>query len=131
MKRTLFIALAALGLLAGSAFAQAQAKPGVVGTWTGHAVVGDDGSQIEITLVLERTDLGYAGKISDTSGFVPETSLREIAFRDNKLTFELDLAQPSGTVLIKIELLYDKDTLKGVWYNPDGNSGAIELALMK
>jgi large exoprotein involved in heme utilization and adhesion len=130
MKRILIIAAAALGLMGGT-LALAQAKPDVIGTWTGNAVVGGDGSQIEITLVLERTDLGYAGKISDSSGFVPETALREIVFRDNKLTFELDLAQPSGTTLIKIELLYDKDTLKGIWYDPDGNSGAIELAMGK
>jgi hypothetical protein len=131
MKRRFFVALAALGLLAGGAFAQAQAKPDVAGTWTGTAIVGNDGTQLEIAIVLEKAEGGYSGRISDSSGLVPESPLRQIAFKDNKLTFELDLAQSTGTTLIKIELLYDKDTLKGVWYNPDGESGAIDLALKK
>lgn len=123
--------LAALTLLAFGALAQAPKKPDVVGTWRGTAVVSDDGTQLEITLVIGRSEAGYTGKISDTSGFVPETELHQIAFKDNKLTFELDLAQPTGTTLIKIELLLDQETLKGLWSNPDGESGAIELTLQK
>ena len=62
---------------------------------------------------------------------VPETELREIVFKDNKLTFEFDLAQGMGAMLIKIELTLENETLKGVWFDPEGNSGAIELALKK
>ena len=131
MKRSPFVAVAALALLAGLAWAQAPNKPDVLGTWLGTAVVGNDGSQVEITVVLEKTAGTYAGKISDSTGMVPETPLRQIVFKDNKLAFEFDLTQGTGTSLIKIELLLDKDTLKGVWYDPDGNSGAIELALKK
>jgi hypothetical protein len=62
---------------------------------------------------------------------VPESQLREIVFKDNKLTFEFDLVQGTGTMLIKIELVLENETLKGVWFDPDGNSGAISLALKK
>jgi hypothetical protein len=33
--------------------------------------------------------------------------------------------------LIRIELTLEADTLKGAWTDPDGNSGAISLALKK
>jgi len=131
MKRSPFVALAALALLAGAALAQTPAKPDVIGAWAGTAVVDNGSSQVEITVVIEKAEAGYTGKISDSTGMVPETPLRQIAFKDNKLTFEFDLAQGNGTSLIKIELLYDKETLKGVWFDPEGNSGAIELALKK
>jgi hypothetical protein len=131
MKRTLLVILAALGLLAGAALAQTPKKPDVVGTWTGSAVVSGDGTQLEITVVIDKTEGGYTGKLSDVSGLVPESQLRQIAFKDNKLTFEFDLSQATGTSLIKIELLLDNEALKGVWYDPDGNSGAIVLALKK
>jgi len=133
MKKSLLVpivVLAALCVLAGSAAAQAQKKPAVVGTWFGTAVVGD-GSQVEITVVIDKTETGYTGKLSDTSGMVPESQLREIVFKDNKLTFEFDLVQGTGTMLIKIELVLENETLKGVWFDPDGNSGAISLALKK
>lgn len=133
MKKSLLVpivVLAALSLLAGSAAAQAPKKPAVVGAWFGTAVVGD-GSQVEITVVIDKTETGYTGKLSDTSGMVPESQLREIVFKDNKLTFEFDLVQGTGTMLIKIELVLENETLKGVWFDPDGNSGAISLALKK
>lgn len=129
MKR--IFTLMALVLLIGSALAQAPKKPDVVGTWRGNAVINDGESQVEIIVVIGQTEAGYNGKLSDTSGMIPETELRQIAFKDNKLTFEFDLAQGGGTTLIKIELLLDKDTLKGLWSDPDGNSGAVELTLQK
>ena len=134
MKRSLFVpvtALAALFVLAGSAFPQAPKKADVVGTWAGSAVVDDGNAQVDITLVIDKTATGYSGKLSDTSGLVPESELREIVFKDNKLAFVFDLAQATGTVLIKIELTLEAETLKGFWLDPDGNSGAIELALKK
>jgi hypothetical protein len=125
------VALAVLAVFAGAAYSQAPKKPDVIGTWLGTAVVGDDGSQVELTVVIEKSEAGYSGKLSDSSGMVPETPLRQIALKDNKLTFEFDLLQGAETSLIKIELLLDQETLKGVWFDPDGNSGAIELALKK
>jgi hypothetical protein len=140
MKRTpavAILALTSLFLVAVSAFAQATAqapaakKTDVVGTWRGPALVNDGSTQLEVTLVIGLTDLGYTGKISDTNGMVPETGLRQIAFKDNKLTFEFDFAQSGGSTLIRMELLLDKETLKGLWFDPDGNSGTIELTLQK
>jgi hypothetical protein len=124
-------ALAVLALLSLPALAQAPKKADVVGTWTGTAVVSDAGNTVDLIVVLDKAEGGYAGKLSDTSGLVPESPLRKLEFKDNKLSFEFDLAQGMDTSLIRIELTLEADTLKGAWYDPDGNSGAISLALKK
>jgi hypothetical protein len=134
MKRSLLVpvsTLAAILVLAGGAFTQVQKKPDVVGTWIGTAIVDDDGTKVDITVVIDRAEAGYSGKISDTSGLVPESALREIVFMDNKLTCELDLAQAGGTTLIKLDLTLENGALKGAWFDPDGSTGAIELTLKK
>ena len=45
--------------------------------------------------------------------------------------FEFDFAEGAESVLIKIELTLDNETLKGSWFDPDGNSDIIELTLKK
>lgn len=140
MKRSLaltILALAALALLPASALSQAPAqapaakKADIVGTWRGTAVVNDGATQLEIVVVFARAASGYTGKISDTTGMVPETELRQIVFKDGKLTLEFDFTQDTGSTLIKMELLLDQETLKGLWFDPEGDSGAIELTLQK
>lgn len=137
MKRSPFVpllALAAVLALAGAAAGQAQAPaakaPALAGTWNGSAVVGG-GQQVEIIVVLVQAETGYTGKLSDATGMVPETELRQIVLKDNKLSFEFDLDEGGGPTLIKIELAVEGETMKGVWFDPDGNSGVIELALKK
>ncbi len=136
MKRSPFVPLLALALLAlaGAAAAQTQAPaakaPALAGAWNGSAVV-PGGQQIEIIVVLVQAETGYTGKISDATGMVPETELRQIVLKDNKLSFEFDLDEGGGPTLIKIELAVEGETMKGVWFDPEGNSGVIELALKK
>jgi hypothetical protein len=125
------IVLAALALLAGPALAQAPKKADVVGTWLGTAVVDDSGTVFDITVVIDKAEGGYAGKLFDATGMVPESPLRKIEFKDAKLAFEFDLVQGMDSTLIRIELVLEAETLKGAWYDPDGNSGAISLALKK
>lgn len=134
MTRTLRPAaatLAVLALLSVPALAQAPKKADVVGTWTGTAVVSGDGSTVDLIVVIDKAEGGYSGKLSDTGGMVPESPLRKIEFKDNKLSFEFDLAQGMDTSLIKIELVLEADALKGAWFDPDGNTGAISLTLKK
>ena len=131
MKKTLLILVAtalALILLVGGVFA--QKKPDVVGTWIGYAIVGD-GSRVDITVVIDKGEAGYTGKISDATGMVPELPIKNIVFKDGKLGFEFDMAQGAEAMLIKIELTLDGETLKGAWLDPEGNSDLIELTLKK
>jgi hypothetical protein len=129
--RFALIVLSGLAVLAGTALAQAPRKPDVAGAWTGTAVVDSNGTLLDIILVIDKAEGGYSGKLSDMSGLVPESPLRQIVFQDGKLSFEFDLAQGMETTLIKIELVLENETLKGAWYDPLGNSGAISLGLKK
>jgi len=129
MKKTLLImafAALALILLVGGVFA--QKKPDVIGTWIGYAL-GGDGTRVDITVVIDKGEAGYTGKLSDATGMIPESPLRNIVFKDKKLTFEFDFAQGMESMLIKIELTLDSETLKGAWFDPEGNSDIVELAL--
>ena len=131
MKKILLIpVIVALTLLVLAGGGLAQKKPDVVGTWAGYAIVGD-GSRVDITVVVEKGAAGYTGKISDATGAVPETPLKNIVFKDGKLTFEFDLSQGMDSMLIKIELTLENDTLKGAWFDPEGNTDLIELTLKK
>ena len=130
LLRPLFV-LVALAVLAGSVLARAPKKSDVIGTWTGTAVVDANGALLDIILVIEKAEGGYSGKLSDLSGLVPESPLRQIVFQDGKLSFEFDLAQGMETLLIRIELILEAETLKGAWFDPEGNSGEISLALRK
>ncbi|MCX6568648.1 MAG: hypothetical protein NT147_06320 [Candidatus Aminicenantes bacterium] len=131
MKKSLLmlvIMTLALLILVDAGFA--QTKPTVLGTWIGFAVVGD-GNRVDITLVIEKGAAEYTGKISDSTGTVPETSLKNIVFKDNKLTFEFDMTEGTESMLIKIDLTLENETLKGAWFDPDGNSDIVELTLKK
>jgi len=131
MKKILIVlavTVVALCVLAGGLLA--QKKPGFLGAWTGYAIVGD-GSRVDINVSFDKAEAGYTGKLSDASGMIPESPLKNIAFKDNKLTFEFDLADGGGAQLIKIELALDKETLKGHWFDAEGNSDIIELTLKK
>jgi hypothetical protein len=131
MKKTLLIlafAALALVLLAGGVFA--QKKPDVIGTWIGFAIVGG-GGRVDVTVVIDKGEAGYTGKINDSTGTVPESPLKNIVFKDGKLAFEFDLAEGAESMLIKIELTLENETLKGAWSDPDGNSDIIELTLKK
>jgi hypothetical protein len=131
MKKTLLIlafAALALILLVGGVFA--QKKPDVVGTWIGYALEGE-GARVDVTVVIDKGEAGYTGKISDSTGMVPESPLKNIVFKDGNLAFEFDLAMGAESMLIKIELTLDSETLKGAWFDPEGNSGIIELTPKK
>jgi hypothetical protein len=127
-KALLILAIATLTLLVLVGGGLAQKKPDIVGTWAGYAIVGD-ADRVDITVVIEKDAAGYAGKISDATGAVPETPLKNIVFKDGKLSFEFDMAAES--MLIKIELTLENETLKGAWFDPEGNTDLIELTLKK
>jgi hypothetical protein len=118
----------ALVLAAGGAFG--QAKPGILGAWTGHTFVGD-GSRLDFVLTVAAGEEGLAAKIGDETGTMPEIICRNVAFADNKLTFELDYPDGMNLVLIKVSLVLDGDSVKGFWIDPDGSQDVIEMVRKK
>ena len=134
MNRSLsvpIVLLAGLCVLVGTVFPQAPKKSDIVGTWIGLATVDNQGTGFDITMVLAKVEAGHAGKFSDASGAIPETELRDVVFKDNKLTCLFDLPETMGSMLISMELTLENETLKGTWSGSDGSSGTIELALNK
>jgi len=134
MKKSLsapLVLLAAAAVLAGAALAQAPGKADIAGTWVGAATVSDNSQAFDITVVVGKVEAGYTAKLSDASGAIPETEMREVLFKGGKLTAQFDLPEAMGAMLITIELTLDQETLKGVWFGSDGSSGEIELALRK
>jgi hypothetical protein len=136
MKRTplcLAVAVMALAVLSAGAAGQKAPeplkKPDIVGTWVGYAVA--PGMRFELTAVFNKSEAGYAGKLSDVSGTLAETPLREIVFKDGKLTFQFDLVMGTDAMLIKIELTLENETLMGFWSNAEGSSDVVELSLKK
>ena len=132
MKRNLIVlaaVFAALSVLTGSL--PAQNKPGFLGDWTGYSIIGD-GSRINVNVSFAEEAAGYTGKL-EVLGMTPELPLKNILFKDGKLTFEFDLMDDSGGGLqvIKIVLALDTETLKGYWFDAEGNSNIIELTLKK
>ena len=132
MKRSpLFVAaILALAVLAAAAAQKAPEppkKPDIIGTWIGYAVA--PGMRFELTAVFDKSEAGYTGKLSDASGALADAPLREIVFKDGKLTFEFDLLLGTDPQLIKIELILESGVLKGHWFDAEGNSDVVELTL--
>jgi hypothetical protein len=132
VKKSLIIPLAGLlvlSVLAGGLFSQSRKKPEIVGTWVGYA--NAQGMRFDLTAVIDRNEAGYTGKLSDASGAIAETPLRQIVFQDGKLTSEFDVVLGGISMLIKFELALENEVLKGLWLDTEGNSDVVELTLQK
>ncbi len=113
----LVLALAAFA--AGSDFA---------GTWVGTAELPDQTID-EVTVILEKTEAGYMGKISDALGVLaPETPLVEAAYDGRQLKLVFPTADG---VLITVQAKPEGEKLAGFWTDEDNESGKIALARKK
>lgn len=132
MKKNLIIpAVTALVLCLLAGDLPAKKKPGFLGAWTGYTIIGD-GSRVDVNISFDKDETGYTGKLSEVTGVFPESPLKNIVFKDGKLTFEFDLLDDDGgSQLIKLELTLDKETLKGYWFDAEGKSDIVELTLKK
>jgi len=101
------------------------------GTWIGETTVPDDPEPDKVTLVLERTNGEYKGKVTDAFGFAMESELKDIEFKDNKLTSNFLIFNGEAYVKISFELTVEGDTMKGHWQSEDGDSATIELHKQK
>jgi hypothetical protein len=101
--------------------AQTAPKPGKAG----------DYSRADFDLNLKKEGDVYAGQISDQAGIIPTMDIKNPAYKDGLLTFEIDFPNDTGTSRIAIELKLEGETLKGRWLDPDGNSNVIELTRKK
>ena len=131
MKKSLWILLClTIALLAVIGGVFGQSKAGIVGTWSGHTFVGD-GARTEFILVVDKGSEGLTARITSETGMVPDMTCRNVAFSENKLTFDIDFPGGMDVVLISVGLTLEGDTLKGSWADPNGETDIIELARKK
>ncbi len=121
MKQRLLPALALVAILAGFGWTGPQ-DIDVTGTWVGKTEVPDIGA-VTLTLVLKKTETGYAGTLNDDMGVLAkDTPLTKIKLEGDKLTFAFPIAD-GGTV--EADLKVEGKKLTGLWIHEAGGSGAL------
>jgi len=131
MKKTACLSALLLFVLGIGAAASPQ-KIDLSGTWVGFAE--RMGSQDPLTLVLEKKEGVYAGKITDEMGMFPGIEVKNLVLKVDVLTFDLDGGSPeTGAFTIKVEMTLAGDTMKGTWKmaGVDQETGAMELSRQK
>ncbi len=114
-----------LGPLAG-----ASQKTDLSGTWTGFAE--RQGSQDNLTLVLQKKDNKYTGKLTDEMGMFPGVEVKNFVQKEDIVTFEFDGGMGGQVFTLKAELKLSGEMMKGTWTMIGADdSGAIELSRKK
>jgi hypothetical protein len=132
LAAVVILAAASAGAVAQNAVPTAP-KSGPVdptGAWSGFTFIGD-GQRADFDLNLKKEGDIYSGQISDQAGIIPVMDIKNAAYKDGLLTFEIDFPNDTGTARIAIQLHLEGETLKGSWTDPDGNSNVIELSRKK
>lgn len=128
-----YICFSALVLFVlGFGAATASQKIDLSGTWVGFAE--RMGSQDPLTLILEKKEGVYTGKIWDEMGMFPGVEIRNFVLKDNVVTFQFDGGTGNqGNFTLKAEMTLSEETMKGTWkmVGVDQETGAIELRRRK
>ena len=67
----------------------------LTGTWNGKMHIPNFG-QYEMTMILEKTDSGYEGKVSDMMGYIAEdTPIQELQIENNQLSCWFEMTDDS------------------------------------
>ncbi|MFC1725295.1 hypothetical protein ACFL4T_06685 [candidate division KSB1 bacterium] len=129
LVRTLLVLLSLI-LLTGTAFTQGKDK--LIGTWEGEATLQSQPQPNTLTLKMEMIEEKLSGNISGQFGMLVNTPLNEIKFKNDSLSFKLELASPSGgtfTLVFKMEVKADE--MEGELEVPELNDSGIWTAVKK
>lgn len=97
------------------------------GTWVGQAEVPNAPEPDKLTVVFEKKDDGYKGKISDAMGMLQDADMEDIEFKDNKLSCNFLVNTGEDYLRVHMTLTVEGDKMKGNWEGEDGSSGSVEL----
>jgi len=128
LKTILTVSAFMLVLFTGAVLSQ---EADISGTWIGETTVPDELEPDKVTLVLEKTNGEYKGKVTDAFGFAMESELNDIEFKDNKLTANFLIFNGEEYVKVSFTLTVEGDTMKGRWESAAGDSSTIELHRQK
>lgn len=117
-----------LVLFNGSVFSQ---RINLTGTWIGETQVPDEIEPDKVTLVLQRTEGTYTGKVTDAFGFAMESELQDVKFENNKLTANFYIFNGEEYVKISFTLTFEEGKLKGEWKSEEGDTAPITLERKK
>lgn len=103
----------------------------ISGTWIGETTVPDEIEPDKVTLVLEKTNGEYKGKVTDAFGFAMESELNDIELKENILTANFLIFNGEEYVKVSFTLTVEGDTMKGRWESASGDSSTVELHRQK
>lgn len=127
MKKTASILAAMAFLLFLAPGVSFSGEVDLSGTWVGTTEVPDNPEMDEMTLILEKTEKGYTGTISDSFGFAQEEELEDVEFKDETLSFSFTIYNGEEYMLVYVDLTVGEDSMSGSWKLEDGTSASIEL----
>ena len=125
-KMTSFMALILLVLAAVSGLSLAQGVD-LSGTWVGETEVPDAIEPDELTLVMNKENGEYTGKITDSMGMLDNTECEDIVFTDGKLTFNIEVNTGEAYMRVYLTLTVDGNTMTGYWESEDGGTGPVKM----
>ncbi len=124
LARSFLAVLFAVSLVASIGSIAAAAQDSLVGTWVGQTEVPDEGTD-QVTLIITKTDKGFAGTIADSLGQIQGAAeIKDLTVADGAVTGNFALVDGS-TVTIKLKL--DAGALKGNWAHESGSTGEMTL----
>lgn len=117
----LLVSLSTIGLAGGQ-------DMDLAGTWIGKTDVPDVGPVV-LTLVLTKSETGYAGIWSDDMGILAkDTPLRDVKLEGNHLAFVSPLATGE---MVAIALKVEAGKMAGTWTHEGGDTGALTFERKK
>lgn len=128
LKSILTVSAFLLVLFTGAILSQ---EANISGTWVGETEVPDEIEPDKVTLILEKTNGEYKGKVTDAFGFAMEAELNDVEFKDNQLTANFLIFTGEEYMKVYFTLTVEGDTMKGRWESEAGDSANIELHRQK
>ncbi len=128
MKKTMSF-LASIALLLGLTFTAGLGQGmDLSGTWQGTTEIPDSQEVDEVILVLEKTEQGYTGTLTDSLGFAQHEEIENIEFEDSNLSFSFTIFNGEDYLQIVMHLTIDSEnSMSGYWELEDGSSSSIQL----
>ena len=105
---------------------QSYASVEITGRWVGSTEVPDIGLD-EFTLVFEKADGAYTGKMSDEFGAMEDVECEEIVLENDSLKFHVEFFNGMDYITVYLSFTVSQDALEGTWEVDSGDMGEINF----
>ncbi|MFC1724472.1 hypothetical protein ACFL4T_02515 [candidate division KSB1 bacterium] len=107
----LTILLLSFTLMSGYSFS--PEKIDITGTWEGESTLESQVNPNNLILKMVKEDNALKGNITDQYGVFNNTPLKEIKFKGDSLSFNLELAAGGGTIKLIFRMKVKGDKMEG------------------